>query len=103
MIFLRRIIPVLLMLICLFSVRAQNETISRLKKKLLLNTTDSAKAITLDSLGMYYMFFTNHSDSAAYYTNEFVNYAFTLPNKKWLILAYALMGFYYINISQYKA
>jgi two-component system, NtrC family, sensor kinase len=100
---MKRIVFIFAFLICLNSARAQNETTDRLKQKLTYATTDSVKAITLDSLGMYYMFFTSYSDSAAWYTNEFVKYAFTLPNKKWLVLAYARMGFYYINISQYKA
>jgi two-component system, NtrC family, sensor kinase len=100
---MRRIVFIFSILICLNSAQAQNETTDRLKQKLVHATTDSVKAITLDSLGMYYMFFTSYADSAARYTNEFVNYAFTLPNKKWLVLAYARMGFYYINTSQYKA
>ena len=100
---MKRILFIFFLLICLDSAQGQNETTDRLKQKLIHATSDSIKAITLDSLAMYYMFFTNYSDSAARYANEFINYAFTLPHKKWLILAYARMGFYYINTSQYKA
>jgi two-component system NtrC family sensor kinase len=81
---------------------AQQETIIRLKVKLEQSSTDSAKVSALDSLSMYSMFFSNKSDSTYNYLNRFINYAFTLSNKKYLILAYARMGFYYINTSQYK-
>jgi two-component system, NtrC family, sensor kinase len=81
---------------------AQQDTINRLKYKLNHSAADSAKASALDSLSMYSMFFSNKSDSTYYYINKYINYAFNFSNKKYLILAYARMGFYYINTSQYK-
>ncbi len=82
---------------------SQDATINRLKQKLTTSTTDSSKSSTLDSLSMYSLFFSNQPDSTYHYANEFINYAFTLKNKKYLILAYARMGFYYINVTQLKA
>ena len=82
---------------------SQDGTFNRLKQKLTTSTTDSSKSSTLDSLSMYYLFFSNQPDSTYHYANEFVNYAFKLENKKYLILAYARMGFYYINTTQFKA
>jgi two-component system NtrC family sensor kinase len=85
-----------------YSAGSQPETINRLENKLKTSSADSSKAITLDSLSMDYLFFSNKSDSTFYYANQFINYAFSLPDKKYLILAYARMGFYYINTAQYK-
>ena len=82
---------------------SQDGTFNRLKQKLATSTTDSIKSSTLDSLSMYSLFFSDQPDSTYRYVNDFVNYAFTLEKKKYLILAYARMGFYYINTSQFKA
>ena len=82
---------------------AQQGMIDNLRYKLSVATNDTAKAVTLDSLSMYYLFFTNKPDSSFFYANEFINHSFNLKNKKYLILAYAHMGFYYLNSSQYKA
>ena len=85
-----------------YSSGAQPETVNRLKDKLRIGFADSNKAVTLDSLSMDYLFFFTKSDSAFYYANQFINYAFTLTDKKYLILAYARMGFYYTNITKQK-
>src|ERR1044072_760904 len=82
---------------------AQYNTVDHLKYKLSIANTDSAKAITLDSLAMYYMFFTTKPDSSFTYINRLINYSFNLKDKKYLILGYARMSFYYVNVSQYKA
>ena len=85
-----------------YSASAQPETVNRLKNKLEISSADSSKAITLDSLSMDYLFFSTKLDSTSYYANQFINYAFTLADKKYLILAYARMGFYYTNITKQK-
>ncbi|MEJ0104442.1 MAG: hypothetical protein WDO19_18585 [Bacteroidota bacterium] len=82
---------------------AQQGTINRLKYKLNTATDDMVKAATLDSIAMYYLFFTDKPDSSFYYINDQVNHAFNLEDKKNLILGYARLGFYYLNTSQYKA
>ncbi|MEP7266103.1 MAG: ATP-binding protein [Saprospiraceae bacterium] len=82
---------------------AQDGTIERLKQKLITSTTDSSKSSTLDSLSMYYLFFSNQPDSTYHYANESINLAYKFSDKKFLILAYARMGFYYINTTQFKA
>ena len=51
---------------------------------------------------MYNMFFNNKSDSTLSYCNEYINTAFQIPDKKYLVLAYARLSFYYNNIGQYK-
>jgi len=81
---------------------AQNITIAHLRSKLESETSDTARCKTLDSLSMYNMFFNNRSDSTFNYCNEYVNTAFQIPDKKYLILAYARLSFYYNNIGQYK-
>src|SRR5579862_1595447 len=81
---------------------AQNVTIDRLKQKLRTEVTDIDKCKTLDSLSMYNMFFYHNQDSTLYYCNECINRAFNLPDKKYLILAYARLSFYYNNTGQYK-
>jgi len=90
------------MLLLSYSPGAQPKTINRLENKLKTSLTDSSKAITLDSLSMDYLFFSTKSDSTFYYTTRFINYAFTLTDKKYLILAYARMGFYYTNVTKQK-
>jgi two-component system NtrC family sensor kinase len=84
------------------TVSAQNITIAHLRNKLESETSDTAKCKTLDSLAMYNMFFNNRSDSTFNYCNEYVNTAFQIPDKKYLILAYARLSFYYNNTGQYK-
>jgi two-component system, NtrC family, sensor kinase len=80
----------------------QNKTIDRLRQKLSTELTDTGKCKVLDSLSMYNMFFNNKSDSTLYYCNEYINRAFPQPDKRYLILAYARISFYYINTGQYK-
>ena len=84
-------------------VAGQRQTINDLKIRLHTTVVDTEKTAILDSLSNYYLFFTNKPDSSFYYINESINYTFNFNNKKYLILAYARMGFYYLNTSQYKA
>jgi len=100
---MRLLALIILILLQVILVNAQQETITRLKYKLSIVTTEEDKSGTLDSLSMYYLFFTNRQDSSFTYINQFISYAFNLKDKKYLILAYARMGFYYVNISQYQA
>jgi signal transduction histidine kinase len=48
------------------------------------------------------MFFNNRSDSTLSYCNQYINTAFQIPDKKYLVLAYARLSFYYNNTGQYK-
>ncbi|MBS1919106.1 MAG: hypothetical protein JST17_02525, partial [Bacteroidetes bacterium] len=95
---------VILVLANFFSfAQQQREVISRLQFRLDHTTDDTTKISTFDSLTMYYFYFSTKVDSISYYANEFINYAFTLKNKAPLILAYARMGFYYVNTGQLTA
>ena len=80
---------------------AQNTMIVHLRNKLPSEIFDTAKCKTLDSLSMYNMFFNNKSDSTLSYCNEYINTAFQITDKKYLILAYARLSFYYNNTGQY--
>jgi two-component system, NtrC family, sensor kinase len=83
----------------IFSANAQNVTIDRLKNKLAATFSDTARCKILDSLSMYNMIFNNQMDSTLSYCNEYINTAFSIPDKKYLILAYARFSFYYRNVS----
>ena len=84
-------------------VHAQSNPVANLKNKLASNDNDTVKAYTLDSLSMYYLFFTKKFDSSFYYLNQSVNIGFKLKDKKYLVLAYARLGFYYLNNTQLNA
>jgi signal transduction histidine kinase len=81
---------------------AQNATINKLKYRLHTAINDSARVSILDSLSMYNMFFYHGSDSTLNYCNQYINKAFQLPDKKYLVLGYARLSFYYSNVTQYK-
>ena len=85
-----------------FYTSAQNPTIERLQSKLGSNIPDSTRCQILDSLSMYTMFFTPRFDSTFGYCEKGINTAFPLPDKKYLILAYARLSFYYSNAALYK-
>ena len=84
------------------TISAQNTTIGRLRNKLESEISDTGRCKILDSLSMYNMFFNNRSDSTLSYCNEYINTAFQIPDKKYLVLAYARLSFYYNNTGQYK-
>ena len=84
------------------TISAQNTTIRRLRDKLESEISDTGRCKILDSLSMYNMFFNNRSDSTLSYCNEYINTAFQIPDKKYLVLAYARISFYYNNTGQYK-
>ena len=99
---MRNYVVIFIMLLNTSSAIAQQETFNRLKYKLSVSTTDSSRCMILDSLSMNYMFFSEKSDSTFYYGNDFINTAFSMADKKYLTLAYAHLGFYYINIAKIK-
>ena len=99
---MRNYVVIFIMLLNTSSAIAQQETFNRLKYKLSVSTTDSSRCMILDSLSMNYMFFSEKSDSTFYYGNDFINTAFSMTDKKYLTLAYAHLGFYYINIAKIK-
>jgi len=84
------------------AVSAQNMTIERLRDKLKSEKSDTARCMTLDSLSMFNMFFTAQLDSTLPYCNANIDIAFKVPDKKYLILAYARLSFYYSNASLFK-
>lgn len=88
--------------LCALTISAQNNTILRLRNKLESEISDTARCKILDSLSMYNMFFSGRSDSTLSYCNEYISAAFQIPDKKYLILAYARLSFYYNNTGQYK-
>ena len=90
-----------LFVICLVA-NAQQVTIERLKNKLTSESSDTGKCRILDSLSMYNMFFGTQPESTLSYCNQYVSTAFKIPDKKYLILAYARLSFYYTNNSLYK-
>jgi len=101
---MKRILFIIIFLFVAFFVNAQQQkTINNLRYKLTVSTNDNIKGATLDSLAMYYLFFTNKTDSSYYYINKSIDWAFNLKDKRFLILAYGRMGFYYVCTSQLKA
>jgi signal transduction histidine kinase len=100
---MKHIIFITAFLATIYSVNAQQQTISSLRNKLTLPADDETKGYTLDSLAMYYLFFTNKTDSSYYYIHESIDWAFTLKDKRFLILAYERLGFYYVCTSQLQA
>ena len=84
------------------AVVAQQETINNLKRELTITQSETGKIAMLDSLGIYYLYFTKKPDSSFLYFNEEISNALPLQDKGHLILAYARMGLYFFSISDYK-
>ncbi len=101
--YVNRFLLICILLCCAINLQAQNSLITHLKNKLRVSENDSIKAYTLDSLSMYYMFYEAKYDSAFSYLTQFVNTGFALKDKKYLVLAYARFGFYYLNIAELNA
>src|ERR1700753_2196913 len=99
---MKRLFLTILIALATITLFAQNATINRLKNEIHAATTDSVKLSKLDSLSMYNMFFYHGADSTFKYCQEYINKAIQLPDKKYLMLAYARLSFYYNNITQYK-
>jgi two-component system, NtrC family, sensor kinase len=98
---MKRSVLMFSLFLSVLAVNAQNIMIGHLRNKLESEISDTARCKTLDSLSMYNMFFNNKSDSTLSYCNEYINTAFQIPDKKYLILAYARQSFYYNNTGQY--
>jgi two-component system, NtrC family, sensor kinase len=81
----------------------KQETINSLKAKLKRATTISARLQILDSLSMYYLYFSIHTDSSLVYSNQSINLAFPLQDKRYLILAYARRANYFWQKTNLKA
>ncbi|HEX4373982.1 MAG TPA: ATP-binding protein [Puia sp.] len=99
---MKRSIILFYFFLSVLTITAQNITIERLRNKLKSEISDTGRCKILDSLSMYNMFFNSRSDSTLNYCNEYINTAFQIPDKKYLILAYARLSFYYNNTGQYK-
>ena len=63
--------------------------------------SDSSRFAKLDSLGVYYLFCSDKIDSSYYYANENIKLAFTLNDRRMLILSYARMGSYFYYAAKY--
>ena len=100
---LKRILFILIVAMSVLATNAQPKLVDNLKYRLSNANSETDKAIILDSLSMYYMFYTNNHDSSFYYLNQYVDYTFNLKDKKYLVLAYARLGFYYFNTAQLNA
>jgi two-component system NtrC family sensor kinase len=99
---MKRFAIVFFLFLSVLTATAQNLTIGHLRNKLETEISDTDRCKTLDSLCMFNMFFNDRSDSTLNYCNEYINTAFQIPDKKYLVLAYARLSFYYNNIGQYK-
>ncbi len=99
---MKRFLITIFLVVSAIGVYAQNATINKLKLRLHAAKNDSTKLLILDSLSMYNMFFYHGSDSTLNYCNDYINTAFRLPDKKYIILAYSRLSFYYSNVAQYK-
>ena len=99
---MKRILLTIFLVTAVIALFAQNATLNRLKNRLHAATDDSVRVKVLDSLSMYNMFFYHGADSTFKYCQDYINTAIQLPEKKYLILAYARLGFYYFTVSQYK-
>ena len=82
---------------------AQQNIIDSLRHELSTAQSDTAKFSILDSLAIYYLYFTTKQDSAFVYINETINNAFPLDDKSHLILGYARMGLYFDFTANYKS
>jgi two-component system, NtrC family, sensor kinase len=100
---MKRSTIILILLLNTIIVKAQQETINNLMHELKVIKSDSEKFPILDSLAIYYFYFTTRQDSTFFFINETINNAFPLKDKRFLILGYARMGMYFVFTSQYKA
>jgi sensor histidine kinase YesM len=98
--------PGFVLLIILFSATlafCQNKTIFNLQQKLNAAQNDTTRVLALDSLSLYYLYFTTKQDSAFYYINQAIDYSIPLEDKKYLILEYSRLGLYLLLKAQFAA
>jgi signal transduction histidine kinase len=81
----------------------KQETINFLLDELKQSTNDQNRLRIMDSLSMYYLYFSTQTDSSLFYSNASINIAFPLEDKRYLILAYARRANYFWQKTNLKA
>ncbi len=81
----------------------KQETINFLLDELKQATNDQNRLRIMDSLSMYYLYFSTQTDSSLIYSNQSINIAFSLEDKSYLILAYARRANYFWQKTNLKA
>jgi len=81
----------------------KQETINFLLDELKQATNEQSRLRIMDSLSMYYLYFSTQTDSSLIYSNQSINIAFPLEDKRYLILAYARRANYFWQKSNLKA
>ncbi len=77
--------------------------INHLLQELSLATKDPVRLRIMDSLCMYYLYYSVETDSSLYYSNESIKLALPLLDKKPLILAYARRSNYFWQKTNMKS
>jgi two-component system NtrC family sensor kinase len=81
----------------------KRETIDFLLGEVRQANNDQTKLRIMDSLSMYYLYFSTQTDSSLFYSNESINIALPLEDKRYLILAYARRANYFWQKTNLKA
>ncbi len=81
----------------------KQETINFLLNELRQADNDQTRLRIMDSLSMYYLYFSTKTDSSLIYSNASINIAFPLEDKRYLILAYARRANYFWQKTNLKA
>ena len=81
----------------------KQETINFLRAELKQANNDPIRLRIMDSLSMYYLYYSTQTDSSLIYSNESINIAFPLEDKRYLILAYARRANYFWQKTNLKA
>ncbi len=81
----------------------KQETINFLRGELKQANNDQIRLRIMDSLSMYYLYYSTQTDSSLIYSNESINIAFPLEDKRYLILAYARRANYFWQKTNLKA
>src|SRR4051812_39379786 len=81
----------------------QNKTLYNLQQKLKAAKSDTARVMVLDSLSLYYLYFTTRQDTAFYYINQAIDYSIPLKDKRYLILEYSRLGLYLLLKAQFAS
>jgi signal transduction histidine kinase len=85
------------------SAELKQETINFLLNELKQATNDQIRLRIMDSLSMFYLYFSTQTDSSLFYSNASINLAFPLEDKRYLILAYARRANYFWQKTNLKA
>jgi two-component system NtrC family sensor kinase len=81
----------------------RQETINFLLDELKQATNEQIRLRIMDSLSMYYLYFSTQTDSSLFYSDASINIAFPLEDKRYLILAYARRANYFWQKTNLKA